>query len=94
MVYRRRARHRSDIQEDTHVGLENGAKGIEEPPMGVDLLRVLLLEAEDDLYGDGAPLGAFNLHGGGYGDCGERIISDERKRDMKRGELLLWVVYS
>ena len=85
MVYRRWARHRSHIQEDTHIGLENGAKGVEEPPMGVDLLLVKLLEAEDDLHRDGAALRAFDLHGGGYGDWRRGYISVVCERDMKRG---------
>jgi hypothetical protein len=37
-------------------------KGVEEPRMRVDLLLILLPEAEESLYWDGAFLSAFDLH--------------------------------
>ncbi len=37
MVDTRRARHRTNIKQYTHIGVENRSKGIEEPPMRVDL---------------------------------------------------------
>ena len=40
MVDRVGARHSADVEEDADVGLENGAEGVEEPSMRVDLLLV------------------------------------------------------
>jgi hypothetical protein len=64
MINGRWSGHRSDIQEHADVGLEDGTKGIEEPTMRVDLLLVLLFEAENDLNGDDAFLCTFNLQMG------------------------------
>ena len=68
MVYRRWPRHCSNIEEHTDVGLEDRSEGVEEPSMGVDFLLVLLFETEDDLDGDDAFLGSFDLHRGRHGD--------------------------
>jgi hypothetical protein len=68
MVYTRRAGHSADVEEDTDVGLEDGAKCVEEPAMGVDLFLVLLFEAEYELDGDDSAFGAFNFEGRGYGN--------------------------
>ncbi|RUS32050.1 hypothetical protein BC938DRAFT_476390 [Jimgerdemannia flammicorona] len=43
---------RTDIEQDTDVGLDDGTKGLEEPTMGVDFLGILLLQTEHDLDGD------------------------------------------
>jgi len=51
MVYGGWTGHRSDIEEDTVVGLENGPKGVK---VRVDPLLVLLLETKNDLDGDDA----------------------------------------
>ena len=72
MVYRRRARHGTHIKEDANVGLEDGAKGVEEPSMRVDFLLVLFFEAEYDLDGYNAFFCAFDFEAGVDGDCGER----------------------
>lgn len=40
---------RSNIEKDADVGFENRSESVEEPPMRVELLLVLLLENEDDL---------------------------------------------
>lgn len=40
---------RTNVEQDTNIGLDEWAKGIEEPSMAVQLLLVLLLEAENDL---------------------------------------------
>lgn len=50
-----------DIQQHADVGLQDGTKGIEEPPMRVDFLLVHLLQAEQDLHGDDALFRAFDL---------------------------------
>ena len=42
-------RHSTDIEQHTDVRVEDRAERVEEPPMRVDLLLVLLLHAEDDL---------------------------------------------
>ena len=41
----------SDIEQNAHVGLDKRAKRVEEPSVTIELLLVLLLQAEDDLYG-------------------------------------------
>ena len=68
MVYRRRARHGTHIEENTDVGLEDGAKGVEEPSMRVDFLLVLFLETEYDLDGYDAFFCAFDFKAGVDGD--------------------------
>ena len=37
------------VEQDAYVRLQHRSERVEEPPMGVDLLLVLLLHAEDDL---------------------------------------------
>jgi len=44
--------HSSNVNENANIGLEDRTEGVEEPPMGVDLFLVLLLETEKDLYRD------------------------------------------
>lgn len=70
MINTRRAWHRTHIQEDTNIRLEDGSESVEEPSMRVDFLLVLLFEAEDDLDGDYAFFCAFDFHGGGYAYLG------------------------
>jgi len=41
----------SNIQQNANIGLKHRPKGVEEPPMAVDFLLVLLLHAEDNLGG-------------------------------------------
>jgi len=73
MVYRRRARHGTHIEEDADVGLEDGAKGVEEPSMRVDFLLVLFFEAEYDLDGYDAFFCAFDFEAGVDGDWGREV---------------------
>lgn len=40
------------VEEDAYLGVQLPANGIEEPPVGVDLFRILLLETKDDLDGN------------------------------------------
>jgi hypothetical protein len=70
MINRARARLCTDIEQDANIGLENGAKGVKEPTMGIDLLLVFLLETKDDLHGNNAFLRPFELVGRRNGDCG------------------------
>ena len=82
MINRAGARHGTDIEENANVRLENRAKRVEEPAMGVDLLLVLFLQTEDDLHGNNTFLRAFDLVRWGNGDCrggkadGESSIGD------------------
>jgi hypothetical protein len=46
MIYTTRSRHRTHIQQHTHVRLEDGSESVEEPSMGVYFLLVLFFEAE------------------------------------------------
>ena len=41
----------SDIEQNAHVWLDQRAERVEEPSVTIELLLVLLLQAEDDLYG-------------------------------------------
>jgi hypothetical protein len=45
------ARLGTRVDEHADVGLQHATKGLEEPTMGVDLLLVLLLQAEEHLHG-------------------------------------------
>ena len=54
-------RPRTDVEKNVDVWLENGAKWVEEPPMRIDLLLILLLEADDYLHGDDALIKTLNL---------------------------------
>ena len=69
MIDRAGTRHGTDIEEDANVRLENRAKCVEEPAMGVDLLLIFLLQAKDDLHGNNTFLRAFDLVRWGDGDC-------------------------
>lgn len=54
--------HRNcDPQTDLTIRLDERAKRVEEPPMTVELLLVLLLEAENDLDGARAVRGFTSL---------------------------------
>lgn len=70
MIDRRRTRFRAYIEQDTDIGLEDGAEGIEEPTMGVDLLLVFFFETKDDLDGDYTTRGIFDFHRRCYGYLG------------------------
>jgi hypothetical protein len=61
MINRAWTRHCTDVEQDANIGLEDGAKGIKEPTVGIDLLLVLLFETKDDLDGHNTFLRAFNL---------------------------------
>ena len=63
-----RTRHRTNVKQDADVGLQYRAEGIEEPAMRVDLLLILLLQAEDELDRHSTALCALNLHGRCNGD--------------------------
>ena len=81
MIDRARARPRADVKKDADIWLKNRAKGVEEPAMRIDLLLVLLLEAEDYLHGDDTLLGALDLVRLRDRDCvaeyeTEKIIKD------------------
>ena len=43
------SRFGTGIQQDADLGVEDPTKGVEQPTMRVDLLAVLLLQAEDHL---------------------------------------------
>lgn len=47
-------RYRADVQEHADSGLEDWRKRVEGPPVGVEFLLILLLEAEDYLHWDNA----------------------------------------
>ena len=66
------AGHRTDIKQNTSVGLQHWTEGVEEPSMRVDFLLVFLFQVEDDLDPDNALLGAFDFHRRGYQYC-ERV---------------------
>ena len=70
MINRAWPRHCTDIEQDANIWLENRAKGVEEPTMGVDLFLIFLFETEDDLHGHNAFLRAFELVRRRNGDCG------------------------
>ena len=46
------------VEEDADVGLEDGAKGLEEPAMGVDFLLIFFFETEYHLTRHDAFFGA------------------------------------
>jgi hypothetical protein len=52
VVNRPLSRFRSSVQQAHDVGLEVFPDRVEQPTVRVDLFRVLLLETEDELYGD------------------------------------------
>ena len=79
MINRAGTKHGTDIEENANVRLENRAKRVEEPAMGVDLLLVFLLQAKDDLHGNNTFLRAFNLVRWSNGDCRGSKTDGERK---------------
>jgi len=64
------AGHSANVEQDTDVGLEDGAEGVEEPPVRIDLFLIFFFEAEDDLDWDDAAFVAFQFKSGSYGDLG------------------------
>ena len=62
MVDGRGAGHRTDVQQNTYVGLQYWIDGVEELALRVDSLLVLLFEEEEDLDRDDALLSAFDFH--------------------------------
>ena len=66
------AGHRTDVEQNTYVGLQYWTEGVEELAMRVDFLLVFLFEAQEDLDRDDALLGAFDFHPRGYQSC-ERV---------------------
>lgn len=42
---------RSGIDQNTYLWVQDPSKGIKQPAMGIDFFAVLLLQAEDHLYG-------------------------------------------
>ena len=69
MINRAWTRHRTDVEQNANIGLENGAKSIKEPTVGIDLLLVLLFETKDNLHGHNTFLRALNLVRRRNGDC-------------------------
>lgn len=51
----------ADVEQDADIRVERLAEGVKEPAVRVELLLVLLLEAEDHLAGHDALLGALEL---------------------------------
>ena len=43
-------RFRADIEQDANIGFDQRAERIEEPPVAIELLLILLLQAEYDLH--------------------------------------------
>lgn len=74
----RRAGHGTHIEQNADVGLQDGAERVEEPAVRIDLLLILLLQAENDLHGDHAAVSAFDLHGRGDRDL-DRIFVNVRR---------------
>jgi hypothetical protein len=70
MKNRAENRHSTDVKEDANIELKDGSERVKEPVLvaGLDLLLVLLLQAEDDLHRVNSLLLTFDLvrQGGGY----------------------------
>ena len=71
VVNRSRAGHSPHVQQYTNVWFQDRTESVEEPTVRVDLLLVLLLQAEDDLHGHEALLCAFDLHGRRNRNCAD-----------------------
>ena len=56
--------HSTNVKQHADIGLQNRAECVEEPSMRVDLLRVLLLQTEDDLERDQPALCTLELQVG------------------------------
>ena len=77
------------VDQDAHVGIKYGAEGLEEPAMRINLLLVVLLEAEQDLHGGGGlaagdeldhvPLAQFDSYLGGILALGQLQVHIQRK---------------
>ena len=63
------ARLCANIKQDANIGLEDGAKGVEKPTVGIYLLLIFFLETKDNLHGHNAFLRTFELVGRRNGDC-------------------------
>jgi len=63
MINRVEARYGNNVKEDANVGSKNGSERVKEPVLavGVDLLLVVLLQAEGDLHQVNSFLLAFDL---------------------------------
>ena len=95
MVDAGRTWHRTGIEEDADVGFEDGAEGVEEPPMGVYFFLVFFFEAEDDLDGDYTSFCSFDFQVGIDGDFVRGGMMISWKEVGERGESnVLCVVYS
>ena len=49
-IDRRAGGLRADIEQDANIGFDQRAERIEEPPVAIELLLILLLQAEYDLH--------------------------------------------
>ena len=58
--------------------LEHLANGVEEPTVRVDLLLILFLQTENDLYRDNATIGTLDFHGGGNRNCKDLVKSQTK----------------
>jgi hypothetical protein len=72
--------HGANVEQDTDVGLEDGAKGVEEPPMRVDFFLVFFFKAEDDLDRDDAAFDTFQFKSGIYLDLGKTEMRKEKRQ--------------
>jgi hypothetical protein len=78
------AGHGANVEQDTDVGLEDWAKGVEEPPMRVDFFLVFFFEAEDDLDRNNAAFVAFQFKSGSYGDLDTEMRKEKRQKKDNR----------
>jgi hypothetical protein len=79
----------SNVEQNADIGLDQGAKGVEEPAMTVEFLLVLFLETENDLNGASA---SGDLASIGYDDLRgvlEDMCSDILSVDRVLGNTLL-----
>jgi hypothetical protein len=79
-----RAGHGADVEEDADVGFQDRSERVEEPPVRVDLLLVLLFQAEDDLDRRRFFL-RTDFGGGRYGDCGGVGVEKEIEKKREGG---------
>lgn len=75
-----RTGHGTNIKQHANVGLQDGAKRVEEPSVRVDLLLILLLQTEDHLDRNQSAIRTFDLHGRRHRHCGAglRTVTDHR----------------
>ncbi len=86
MVYGCGAGHGANVEQDTDIGLEDGAKGVEEPLVRVDFF---FFEAEDEDWDDAAFV-AFQFKSGSYGDLKKE--TSEKGNDRKRETNFEWYI--